>query len=293
MLPSLSSNLYFRGMRLLPFILLSGLLSLNVAEHECPCLEDLNYTVELIAEQHPGYSYFSKREWGERFEEGLAQLRTELQDQCQLGQTDCIGYFNRLFELIPDKHLRAREQSREEARAANPRPLIATFNAVAEGTASIELSSFSSQHTEALDSFYTYVEAQLPDYSKIVIDLRSNGGGRKTNMEALAKLIRDNKSGISQVAILQTYRTGSAAEQFLFAARQGMGGRVRTFGQNSYGALAYGGTEPQVTPHLGIHFRLPTVVFRRFRPYERVGVEPDVQTQNGREVAAAMAWLAG
>ncbi|MEM8584753.1 MAG: S41 family peptidase [Bacteroidota bacterium] len=280
-------------MRLLPFILLTGLLCLGTSEHECPCLEDLNYTVDLIAQQHPGYSYFSKREAGERYEEGLAQLRTELQDQCQLGQTDCIGYFNRLFELVPDKHLRARAESREEREVSSPRPLTASFNIVSEGVATIEISSFSRSHTESLDSFYTYLGTQLPTLSKIVIDLRSNGGGRKSNMEALATLIRDNKASLGQVAILQSYRTASAAEQFLFVSRQGMGGRVRSFGQNSYGALAYGGTEPYETPHLGIHFRLPTVVFRRFRPYERVGVEPDVETPNGREVAAAMAWING
>lgn len=280
-------------MKLFAVALLMGCLSLSVSvtHHECPCLEDLNYTADLIATQHPGYDYFINRDAGERYEAGLVQLREELSNQCQLGQTDCIGYFNRFFELVPDKHLRARSESRSERHISNPRPLSATFETDQEGIGVIMLSSFGRQHTESIDSFYAYVEPLVSDCGKLVVDLRVNGGGRKSNMEALVELIKSHKSHLSQVAILQSYRTASASEQFLFTAKRGMGNRVRTFGQNSYGALAYGGTEPYETPHLGIHFRLPTVVFRRFRPYERVGVSPDVETEKGEEMSSAMDWL--
>ncbi|MEM6398442.1 MAG: S41 family peptidase [Bacteroidota bacterium] len=280
-------------MKLPAFAFLCGLLSLGVSisDHDCPCLEDLNYTADLIATQHPGYDYFINREAGERYETGLAQLREELGTQCQLGQTDCIGYFNRYFELIPDKHLRARAESREERQASNPRPLVATFDLSEDRIGTVELSNFGRQYNESLDSFYTYLRTQIADCSQLVVDLRVNGGGRIANMEALVELIHDHKSNLSQVAILQSYHTGSAAEQFLFTVRRGMGNRVKTFGQNSYGSLAYAGTEPQVTPHLGIHFRLPTRVYRRFRPYERVGVPPDVKTKNGKEMQVAKQWL--
>lgn len=272
-----------------------------MAAQECACLDDLNYAAEQIAEQHPGYSYFSRGRMAKDYRDGLNALRAEVSENCNVGAEACASYLNRFFAIIPDKFLRARVEEPEvfdasaepadTTEAAAPRPLIATITPIDTSTALIELSSFGQQYTEELNAFYVQLDEELDKYWHLVIDLRSNGGGRRTNMHNFMQLLEDDSHELVRIAVLQSRRTSSAAEHFLFESRRGLGARIRTFGQNSYGALAYGGANPIVTPYFGIQFRLPTEVFRRFRPYERVGVEPDVRTPNSSAIEQALEWI--
>ena len=266
---------------------------------DCACLDDLDYAAAQIAEQHPGYSYFSRGRMAKDYRNGLNALREEVSQNCNVGQEACASYLNRFFAIIPDKFLRATVEVPEvydpsvpeDTTEAPIRPLTVSITPIDTSTALIELSSFGQQYTEQLDSFYAHLDGELDNYWHLVIDLRANGGGRRTNMHNFMKILEDDSHELVRIAVLQSRRTSSAAEHFLFESRRDLGARIRTFGQNSYGALAYGGAIPLVTPNFGIQFRLPTEVFRRFRPYERVGVEPDVRTTNSGSIDAALEWI--
>ncbi|MEM7572324.1 MAG: S41 family peptidase [Bacteroidota bacterium] len=258
---------------------------------QCPCLEDLNYVVEQIEQQHPGRRYFKRRESRTSIAEGLNELRQELTQSCTEGREACVDYLNRYFTLIPDRHLKATLASREDRYLANPRPLLAEFEILPEGVARIEISSFNRRYTEQLDSFYRYLAPQLLNQRHLIVDVQNNGGGAKRNLDELLKLLKDRRYDFDRVALLQSGNTGSAAEHFLLRMRRSFGRRLRSFGANSYGALAYGGTKAYQTPQLQLHFRIPRVVFKRFRRYEVIGVAPDVATSASTALEQALEWL--
>ena len=268
-----------------------ALFPLSLGGQDCSCLEDLDYVAEQIEEHHPGYRYFTRGQKGTLYEQGLQDLRGELDAECVLEREECAEFINRYFKLVPDRHLQAHLASREERHVQNPKPLITDFEILPEGIPLIRLSSFNSRYNAQLDSFYRYIGPRLRQHSALIIDIRVNGGGRKRNMEKLLELLRNRAFDFERIAVLQSRRTGSAAEHFLIRSKRKFRNRLRTFGQNSYGALAYGGTDGYRTPNLELHFRLPKVVFKRYRRYESVGVTPEVLTPEDEALEQALEWL--
>lgn len=282
-------SLKFSGGLWVFFLICSFPYRLNA--QQCPCLEDLDYVVEQIEQQHPGRRYFKRRDTRVSIAEGLSELRQELTQSCTEERQACVDYINRYFTLIPDRHLNATLASREDRYKANPRPLNAKFEILPVGVARIEISSFNRRYTEQLDSFFRYLAPQLLNQRYLIVDVQNNGGGAKRNLDELLELLKNRSYDFERLALLQSGNTGSAAEHFLLRMRRGFGQRLRSFGTNSYGALAYGGTKAYQTPQLQIHFRIPRVVFKKFRRYEVIGVTPDVTTSDSTALEQALEWL--
>lgn len=116
-----------------------------------------------------------------------------------------------------------------------------------------------------------------------------------TAVHQLIRIIADREDRIRAIAILQDRRCASGSEHFIYLLPRRLDNMpVRTFGQHTYGALAYGNTREYVTRHGRLYSRLPRQVYRHLLPFEGRGIRPDQSLPRDSDwQAAATGWLQG
>ncbi len=111
---------------------------------------------------------------------------------------------------------------------------------------------------------------------KVIVDLRNNGGGGSRTSDLFLDFLKKNKENL-RVAVLQNYACGSDCEQFLLKLKAQQ--QVETFGENTYGAVAYGfgnrSMRQEATPCYGFTLNLSQKKFEQYLDHEVTGVVPD------------------
>lgn len=140
----------------------------------------------------------------------------------------------------------------------------------------IRLGSFESfQPTLArAETFYAGLSPKLTG-QRLIVDLRDNGGGGKRNSDILYRILKKRRKQYGDIAVLINHNTVSNAEQF--AIRLQSWKNVTLAGERTAGILAYE-LESSVTeiPCGEYVTQLATKRLRRYLPYERLGVKPDL-----------------
>lgn len=149
----------------------------------------------------------------------------------------------------------------------------------------VRLGSFSGSnenYARAMELLKT-LEAELTE-GKVIIDLRNNGGGGQRTSNPFLKLFKKRKKNL-EFHLIQNHYVGSNSEQFLLKAKKQID--IKTYGENTRGALAYGfgnyGREPLKTPCNGFSLGLTVSKYERYLEYEVVGIPPDMYLDNKTE----------
>jgi hypothetical protein len=242
----------------------------------CDCAADLARTAAAVSKNHPDFAYMIRGAKEERYRQGLVQLYQEARDNPAMDRDSCRRLLNRYFLLLDDKHITVTLSPRADTvPASRPHPDF-RYEALDERTALLRMPTFSRLYAASVDSFYRSLKTQLGRHPDLLIDLRNNTGGQRSKVMTLVALLRASRDRLDHIALLQNDYCASGCEHLVYwLPKKVKGPEIRTFGTNTYGALAYGGTRGYVTPNCRLYFRLPRVTFPYLRRYERVGIEPD------------------
>ncbi len=261
----------------------------------CDCAADLARTAAAVSKYHPDFRYMTRGKKGRRYREGLVQLHQAARSNPAMDRDSCRRLLNRYFQLLDDKHIRVTLSARADTVPADrPHPDF-RYEVLDDRTAILRIPTFSRLYSASIDSFYRSLKKQLGRHPDLLIDLRNNTGGQRSKVLTLVALLRAYRNRLDEIAVLQNDYCASGCEHLIYwLPKKVKGVEIRTFGTNTYGALAYGGTRGYVTPNCRLHFRLPRVTFRYLRRYERIGIEPDEPLPPDTETPwedRARAWL--
>ncbi len=107
--------------------------------------------------------------------------------------------------------------------------------------------------------------------------------GHFTPVETIPDTIEPEVNSPANVGIIFNRNTASTAEGFILQAKTS--GKVRTFGENSAGAVSYGDWMPVALPELNIRIAITTkkMVFKANEDFESIGISPDVDLTYANE----------
>lgn len=151
------------------------------------------------------------------------------------------------------------------------------YKSLNEDTHYVRLGSFSGQNSNyaLADKLRREMESKIKG-GNIIVDLRNNGGGGRRTSDLFLNFLKKNRKDL-RVFVLQNYACGSDCEQFLLKLKAQQS--VTTFGENTYGAVAYGfgnrSVRQETTPCYGFTLNLSEKKYEKFLDYEVVGVSPD------------------
>lgn len=151
------------------------------------------------------------------------------------------------------------------------------YKVLENGTHYIRLGSFSGQNKNyALASGLRDEMEKEIKTGNVIVDLRNNGGGGERTSDLFLDFLKKDEKNLS-VFVLQNYACGSDCEQFLIKLKSQQ--LVTTFGENTYGAVAYGfgnrSTRQETTPCYKFTINLTEKKYEQYLEYEVIGVTPD------------------
>ena len=142
----------------------------------------------------------------------------------------------------------------------------------------IKIGSFKSFYPtlKEAEDFYKTLSGKLTA-SNLIIDLRSNGGGGDRNSNILWKFLKKNYKK-KNVYVLTNSSTASNAEQFALRLKSFKNSTI--LGQTTSGTLAYELGNESKLPSGYFNTFLTFKGFKKYIPYEGIGVKPAVILDN-------------
>lgn len=246
----------------------------------CNCAADFEYVRNKIEKEHPGFK-INIKDSGESYYKALVtNILNKIKQSENLTKATCAAYIQEYFSFFKDKHLSvSAEPVQDKSERALDKDL--QLSSLDDATFYMRLPTFYKSYWREIDAFYDSIIPQLPERNRLVIDLRNNTGGGERMFEELVQFLKQKNNNPQQIAVVYNRYCASACELFVLEMKKS--NKVKTFGENSYGALAYGGIIQNFTPNCKLRFKMPTQKTPKYLPYEGIGIAPDVPLQEGSD----------
>lgn len=244
----------------------------------CSCPEETRFLVSSIEKRHPGF----RQNLRKRKKTYQALVRQTIAGAAAAQNPEqCLQVLKHYLTFFKDGHLNITlRDSTYVPKSERNLTQNLVFTGISDTTAYMRLPTFYKSYWQELDSFYTLTIPQILDYQHLVVDLRNNTGGGERMYNQLLEALKNRYTSPRRVSIIYNRFCASACEQFVLKVSRKR--HVHTYGENSFGALAYGNINQAQTPGCGYIFYLPTKRYRRFLKYELVGIPPDYRLEKGK-----------
>ena len=131
---------------------------------------------------------------------------------------------------------------------------------------------------------FEYVETKQDSINELkYVEFLSQYFGRFTPIQKNIDTLELQKNSPLYIAIIFNKNTASTAEGFILQASQSK--KVKTFGENSKGAVSYGDWMPVQLTDLNIRVAITTkkMIFKNNEDFESIGISPDVDLKYATE----------
>jgi hypothetical protein len=131
---------------------------------------------------------------------------------------------------------------------------------------------------------FEYTETQLDSINELkYVEFLSQYFGRFTPIKKNIDTLELEKNSPLNIAIIFNRNTASTAEGFILQASQSK--KVKTFGENSKGAVSYGDWMPVQLTDLNIQVAITTkkMIFKNNEDFESIGISPNVDLKYTNE----------
>lgn len=131
---------------------------------------------------------------------------------------------------------------------------------------------------------YEYAESKQDSISELkYVEHLKNYLNHFTPIEKTIDTVQLEKNSPLNIAIIFNKNTASSAEGFLLQASTSK--KVKTYGENSSGAVSYGDWMPVDLPELNINVAITTkkMIFKNNEDFESIGILPDINLSNINE----------
>lgn len=253
-----------------------------VGQEMCNCNADLNFVIEKIEKEHPGFSINVTDKNIQQYKSLKDSLTTET-NKANLSKDLCQKIIKRYISLIKDKHLqiydpiKINEVEYQKNFAAKNLP---QYKELENETAYVKIPSFNYTLWKELDNFYDSIAPIVKTKQKIIVDIRNNGGGGERMYNQLLKILKSNAKKI-KIAVIYNNKCASACEEVALILTENK--NIKTFGTNTNGGFAYGFIKEYKTPNCGFKFVSTTKKYTERLQYEFVGVQPEFLLNNENE----------
>lgn len=248
----------------------------------CNCNADLNFVIEKIEKEHPGFSVNVTDKNIEFYKHLKDSLTTETNKE-NVSKDLCQKIIKKYISFIKDKHLqiydpiKIGEAEYEKNFVAKNLP---EYKDLENSTGYIRISSFNYKLWKELDEFYDSITPIIKTKQRIIIDIRNNGGGGERMYNQLLKILKSNAKKV-KIAVVFNKKCASACEEVALILTEHK--NIKTFGENTNGQFAYGFVKGYKTPNCGFTFVITTKKYSDRLKYEFIGVQPEFILEKEKE----------
>lgn len=241
----------------------------------CDCNADLNFVIEKIEKEHPGFSINVNDQNIKSYNVLKDSLSNEANTE-SISKDLCQKIIKKYLAFIKDKHLqiydpiKIGEEDYEKNFVAKNLPKYQNLDS---SIGYIKIPSFNYKLWKELDNFYDSITPIIKTKQKIILDIRNNGGGGERMYNQLLKILKSNAKKI-QIAVVYNKKCASACEEVALILTENK--NIKTFGENTNGQFAYGYVKEFKTPNCGFKFVITTKKYSERLKYEYVGVKPEI-----------------
>lgn len=185
-----------------------------VGQEMCNCNADLNFVIEKIEKEHPGFSINVTNKNIQQYKSLKDSLTTET-NKDNLSKDLCQKIIKKFISFIKDKHLqiydpiKINEAEYQKNFAAKNLP---QYEELENETAYVKIPSFNYTLWKELDNFYDSIAPIVKTKQKIIVDIRNNGGGGERMYNQLLKILKSNAKKI-KIAVVYNNKCASACEE--------------------------------------------------------------------------------
>jgi hypothetical protein len=265
---------------LLPFMLIFS--SSTFGQEICNCSADLNFVIEKIEKEHPGFSE-NVTEKNREFYKSLKDSLIIETNKENVSKDLCQKILKKYICFIKDKHLqiydpiKIGEADYEKNFVAKNLP---KYKDLENSIGYIKIPSFNYKLWKELDHFYDSITPIIKTKQKIILDIRNNGGGGERMYSQLLKILKSNSKKI-KIAVVFNNKCASACEEVALILTENK--NIKTFGENTNGMVAYGFVKEHKTPNCGFTFIITTKKYSSRLKYEFLGVQPEFILEKEKE----------
>lgn len=257
-------------------ILVLFVMPLFAQDNTCNCTSDFIYIRQKIEKEHPGFKYNIKISGQENYDTLVASVAQKIDQEPNISRETCAELIGEYLAFFKDKHLAISANKGKDKAEANLTQKM-SLQVLDNETHYVRLPTFYKTYWREIDAFYDSIIPILPERTQLIIDLRNNTGGGERQYNQLLKFLKKNHSNPQEIALIYNRYCASACEQFIMKMKKSK--KVKTYGENSYGAFAYGAVMQSFTPNCLLQFRMPSKKFNKYLEYEYYGITPDVKLE--------------
>lgn len=239
----------------------------------CNCKADFIYIQQEIEKKHPGFKYNIQTSGKQNYDILVANVIKKIDQNANISRENCAAYIAEYLTFIKDKHLSIKANEGIDKVEANLSKDM-SIQVLDSETRYIKLPAFFKTYWQEIDAFYDTIIPKLAERPYLIIDLRNNTGGGERQYNQLLQFLKQQKNNPDKIALIYNRYCASTYEQFVMKMKKSK--KVITFGENSYGAFAYGHVMRKYTPNCQLRFQIPTKKYNKYLPYEYSGIPPDV-----------------